>query len=37
MRIFVAGATGAIGQHLVPSLVTAGYQVTATTRLVKSA
>jgi len=32
MRIFVAGATGAIGQHLVPALVAAGHQVTATTR-----
>jgi len=32
MRIFVAGATGAVGQHLVPALVGAGHQVTATTR-----
>jgi 2-alkyl-3-oxoalkanoate reductase len=32
MRIFVAGATGAIGQHLVSRLVAAGHQVTATTR-----
>jgi 2-alkyl-3-oxoalkanoate reductase len=32
MRIFVAGATGAIGQHLIPALVAAGHQVTATTR-----
>jgi nucleoside-diphosphate-sugar epimerase len=32
MRIFVAGATGAVGQHLVPALVRAGHQVTATTR-----
>jgi nucleoside-diphosphate-sugar epimerase len=32
MRIFVAGATGAVGQHLVPSLVAAGHQVTGTTR-----
>jgi 2-alkyl-3-oxoalkanoate reductase len=32
MRIFVAGATGAVGQHLVPSLIAAGHQVTATTR-----
>ena len=24
MRVFVAGATGAIGQYLVPSLVVAG-------------
>jgi 2-alkyl-3-oxoalkanoate reductase len=32
MRIFVAGATGAVGQHLVPSLIAAGHQVTAATR-----
>jgi len=32
MRVFVAGATGAVGQHLVPALVAAGHQVTATTR-----
>ena len=32
MRIFVAGATGAVGQHLVPSLIASGHQVTATTR-----
>ena len=32
MRIFVAGATGAIGQRLVPELVGRGHQVTATTR-----
>jgi nucleoside-diphosphate-sugar epimerase len=32
MRVFVAGATGALGRHLVPLLVTAGHQVTATTR-----
>jgi nucleoside-diphosphate-sugar epimerase len=32
MRIFVAGATGAVGQHLVPALIQAGHQVTATTR-----
>ena len=32
MRIFVAGATGVIGQYLVPSLVTAGHEVTGTTR-----
>jgi 2-alkyl-3-oxoalkanoate reductase len=32
MRIFVAGATGAVGQHLVPALLKAGHQVTATTR-----
>jgi len=32
MRVFVAGATGALGQHLVPGLVAAGHEVTATTR-----
>jgi nucleoside-diphosphate-sugar epimerase len=32
MRVFVAGATGAIGQQLVPQLVAAGHQVVATTR-----
>jgi nucleoside-diphosphate-sugar epimerase len=32
MRIFVTGATGALGQHLVPALVAAGHEVTATTR-----
>src|SRR3984957_16944559 len=32
MRVFVTGATGAIGQHLVPGLVAAGHQVTASTR-----
>ena len=32
MRVFVAGATGALGQHLVPLLVAAGHEVTATTR-----
>jgi nucleoside-diphosphate-sugar epimerase len=32
MRVFVAGATGAVGQHLVPGLVAAGHEVTATTR-----
>jgi nucleoside-diphosphate-sugar epimerase len=32
MRVFVAGATGALGRHLVPELVTAGHEVTATTR-----
>ncbi|TIP34307.1 MAG: NAD-dependent epimerase/dehydratase family protein, partial [Mesorhizobium sp.] len=31
-RIFLAGASGAIGRRLVPQLVTAGHQVTATTR-----
>jgi len=32
VRVFLAGATGAIGQALVPKLVKAGYQVTAMTR-----
>jgi nucleoside-diphosphate-sugar epimerase len=32
MRVFVAGATGAIGRYLVPSLVAAGHEVTGTTR-----
>ena len=32
MRVFVAGATGVIGQFLVPSLVAAGHEVTGTTR-----
>jgi nucleoside-diphosphate-sugar epimerase len=32
MRVFVTGATGALGQHLVPGLVAAGHGVTATTR-----
>jgi nucleoside-diphosphate-sugar epimerase len=32
MRVFVAGATGVIGRILVPLLVTAGYEVTGTTR-----
>ena len=32
MRIFVAGATGAIGKRLVPLLVQAGHSVTGTTR-----
>ncbi|HZZ96093.1 MAG TPA: NAD(P)-dependent oxidoreductase [Jatrophihabitantaceae bacterium] len=31
MRIFLAGATGAIGRHLVPQLINAGHRVTATT------
>jgi nucleoside-diphosphate-sugar epimerase len=32
MRVFVTGATGALGQHLVPALIAAGHEVTATTR-----
>ena len=32
MRVFVAGATGALGRHLVPELVALGHEVTATTR-----
>jgi 2-alkyl-3-oxoalkanoate reductase len=32
MRVFLAGATGAIGRRLVPQLVDHGHQVTATTR-----
>jgi 2-alkyl-3-oxoalkanoate reductase len=32
MRVFVAGATGAIGSRLVPQLVARGHEVTATTR-----
>src|SRR5205814_10065103 len=32
MRVFVAGAAGAIGQRLVPQLVARGHHVVATTR-----
>ena len=32
MRIFVAGATGAVGRALVPALVSAGHSVTGMTR-----
>ena len=32
MRIFVAGGTGVIGQHLLPRLAAGGHQVTASTR-----
>jgi nucleoside-diphosphate-sugar epimerase len=32
MRVFVAGASGAIGRPLVPRLVTGGHEVTGTTR-----
>jgi 2-alkyl-3-oxoalkanoate reductase len=33
MRVFVTGATGALGRHLVPGLVAAGHEVMATTRM----
>lgn len=32
MRVFVAGATGVIGQYLVPGLISAGHEVTGSTR-----
>jgi 2-alkyl-3-oxoalkanoate reductase len=32
MRVFVAGATGAVGKRLVPALLAAGHQVVAMTR-----
>ena len=32
MRVFVAGAAGAIGQQLLPQLTAGGHQVTASTR-----
>ncbi|HZB06467.1 MAG TPA: NAD(P)H-binding protein, partial [Thermoleophilaceae bacterium] len=32
MKVFVAGATGAIGQQLVPQLVERGHEVTGMTR-----
>ena len=32
MRVFVAGATGVIGQYLMPGLITAGHEVTGSTR-----
>jgi nucleoside-diphosphate-sugar epimerase len=32
MRIFLAGATGAVGRRLVPLLIQAGYEVVGTTR-----
>jgi nucleoside-diphosphate-sugar epimerase len=37
MRIFLAGATGAIGRRLVPLLIAAGHQVTGTTRSAQAA
>jgi len=36
MRVFLAGASGAIGRRLVPLLVRAGHQVTGTTRSAQS-
>ena len=33
MRVFVAGATGALGRHLVPELVAAGHEVVGMTRM----
>lgn len=32
MRVFIAGGTGIVGQHLVPLLTAASHEVTATTR-----
>jgi 2-alkyl-3-oxoalkanoate reductase len=32
MRVFVAGATGAVGKRLIPALVEAGHEVVGTTR-----
>ena len=32
MRVFVAGASGAIGRPLVPKLIAAGHEVTGMTR-----
>jgi nucleoside-diphosphate-sugar epimerase len=37
MRIFLAGASGVIGQRLLPLLLGAGYQVTGTTRSAENA
>ena len=37
MKVFVAGANGAIGRPLVPRLVAAGHEVTGTTRSERSA
>jgi nucleoside-diphosphate-sugar epimerase len=37
MRIFLAGATGAIGRRLVPLLLQAGHKVTGTTRKAENA
>jgi len=32
VRVFIAGGTGALGRHLLPQLVAAGYEVSALTR-----
>jgi NADPH:quinone reductase-like Zn-dependent oxidoreductase len=32
MRVFVTGAAGELGRHLLPRLVAAGHEVSATTR-----
>jgi nucleoside-diphosphate-sugar epimerase len=37
MKIFLAGATGAIGTRLLPMLITAGHRVTGTTRTASKA
>ncbi len=37
MRVFVAGATGAIGRHLVPMLIGSGHHVTGMTRTAEKA
>ena len=37
MRVFVAGASGAIGRPLLPQLIAAGHEVTGTTRSEESA
>src|ERR1700684_2163459 len=37
MRIFLAGATGAIGRRLVPLLISAGHEVTGVTRSAQAA
>jgi nucleoside-diphosphate-sugar epimerase len=37
MRVFLAGASGAIGRRLVPLLLRAGHEVTGTTRFVETA
>ena len=31
-KVFVTGAIGALGHHLVPALISAGHEVTATTK-----